>query len=271
MTPAQALREAESGSLRPVYLVLGEELYLQRQVLRAIREAALRGGIPGLNEDQVLAQNAKVSQVLGFAKTLPMMSQRRWIEVRQVEHWEGKEGKDDNQRVSQDFDALAAYAETPMPSSVLVLAGEKLNTRRKLVTIAKKQGFLVECEPLSAREIPDWVRERVEQRAAKISRGCAELLAELIGTDLSQLDDAIERLVLFVGNRDRGVHLRGEDENRLGTDRRTGQARRGRHARRVARRVRPFRRWSPAFGTDRLVHATTGPLPSRAGHRDGPG
>ena len=49
MTPEQALREARERSLRPVYLLVGEELYLQSAVIKALREATLEGGTPGLN------------------------------------------------------------------------------------------------------------------------------------------------------------------------------------------------------------------------------
>src|SRR5688572_375921 len=41
MTPEQAIAEAKSGTLRPVYLVLGEERFHRQRVLAALRLAAL--------------------------------------------------------------------------------------------------------------------------------------------------------------------------------------------------------------------------------------
>ena len=51
MTPDQALAEAEKGELRSIYLVAGEEAYLASAVVLALKAAALKGGISGLNED----------------------------------------------------------------------------------------------------------------------------------------------------------------------------------------------------------------------------
>lgn len=197
MTPAAAIDEAKAGKLRPVYLVLGDELYFQRQVLAALRDATLEGGIAGLNDDQVLAQDVAAQRALQLARTTPMMSSRRLVLVRHVEHWEGR---GESKRASADFDALAAYAQDPTPTSVLVLSATKLNARRKLVKDAKKQGFVVECGALDARELPGWVQKAAQRRGAAMSHGCAELLAELSGPELTQLDDAIERLTLYVGD-----------------------------------------------------------------------
>lgn len=147
-----------------------------------------------MNDDQLQAQDVSASQALQLARTVPMMSQKRLIMVRYVEQWEGKA---DSKRAATDFDALASYAETPMDSSVLVLAGATLNARRRLVQVAKKQGFLVACDALPANELAKWIGAAAVQRGSRISPACAELLAELAGPELSQISDALERLSLY--------------------------------------------------------------------------
>src|SRR5690606_461072 len=116
MTPEEALREARSGAVRPVYIVIGEEAHLAGSVVRAIREAALAGGVPGLNEDQLVAGEADVQAVIAAARTLPMMAKRRFVLVRSIERWDTKGDKSD----TAPLDRLLAYAEAPSPSSVLV-------------------------------------------------------------------------------------------------------------------------------------------------------
>jgi DNA polymerase-3 subunit delta len=49
VTPDQALAEASSGDLRPVYLVAGDEPFLASSVVRALKVAAMKGGVAGLN------------------------------------------------------------------------------------------------------------------------------------------------------------------------------------------------------------------------------
>ncbi len=191
MSPDQAIAEARAGTLRPVYLVVGEERHFVDEVVRALRQATMDGGMPGLNEDQLTAGEADVSAVLGAARTLPMMSPRRWVLVRNVEKWESDK--------KAPLDRLAEYAQKPAESTVLVLVGPKLDKRRKFVALARKQGFLVNCETPKRAELPRWIQDRAQQRGNSISMGVADFLAELAGPELGSVADALERVCLYVG------------------------------------------------------------------------
>lgn len=205
MTPDEAIREARSGALRPVYLVMGEERLLVDRVLGALREAAMRGGIPGFNEDKFTAGEARVDTILSAAKMVPMMGPRRLVLVRGVERWEAKNEEEDEggggrgAREGSPLDQLAEYAKAPVPSTALVLVATKLHGQRRLVTAAKKGQFLVACDPISRRDLPGWIEEAVRAKGHRMEPGVAELLAEVAGSDLSYVSDALERLALYVG------------------------------------------------------------------------
>lgn len=173
-----------------------------------IKARTMEGGIAGLNEDSLSAAQASVDAVLSAARQLPMLAPRRFLLVRGVDKWDGeraekkaKKGDDDAKKARQKtpLELLAEYAETPSPSTVLVLVFDKLDKRKRLYTLSRDRGFLIDCAPPKRAEIPGWVRERVKGRGNSIGRGEAELLAEMLGTDLSALGDAVERLCLYVG------------------------------------------------------------------------
>lgn len=189
-------RAAQAGELRPFYLLVGEEQFLMRAAVATLRDATLAGGIEGLNYDQLDAGDVGVEAALSLAKTLPMMARKRFVLVRQLERWDGKESK---QKGVSALDRLADYANAPSESTVLVATVAKLDKRRRLYTLAKKQGSLVTCDPLATHELPRWVRERAKALGHAISADVAALLAELCGPELSQVNDALERLSLYVG------------------------------------------------------------------------
>lgn len=214
MTPDQALKEATTGALRPVYLVMGEERWLVDRVVSAIREAAAKGGVAGFNEDKFTAGEAPIESVLGAARMLPMMGPRRFVMVRGVERWEKKDDGDDGEgdderggaggkrgasKQASPLDALAEYAKAPSPSAVLVLVAAKLHGQRRLVTSAKKGDFLVACEPLNRRALPGFITSMAREKGNPISSDVADQLAELAGPELGYVVDAIERLSLYVG------------------------------------------------------------------------
>src|ERR1035438_5846958 len=81
-------------------------------------------------------------------------------------------------------------------SSCLVVVGSKLDGRRKFALMARKQDFLVACEPLEARALAPWIIARCASKGHAIDRDVADLIAAVAGPQLSPVDDAIERLSL---------------------------------------------------------------------------
>jgi DNA polymerase-3 subunit delta len=206
MTPEQAQNEARSGELRPVYLIVGDEPYFERQVLTELKRAALAGAVPGLNDEYLQAGEVTVERVLGAARTLPMMAKRRLVVVRGLERWEPRDGQEEGkEREGKEreppLDRLLEYAKAPSPSTVLVLVGGGLDKRRRLVTQARSLGFLVSCEPLERAALPGFVQREVQARGARIASDTADLVAELTGPELSQVVDAVDRMSLYVGDQ----------------------------------------------------------------------
>lgn len=190
MTPEQALEEAGQGRLRPLYLLAGEEQYWQGRVQRALRESTLKGGIAGLNEDQFVAGETTAQALVSACHTVPMMAPRRFVLLRSLERWESNE---------RELETLAGYLDKPSSSTVLVLSAAKLDMRRRFCARAKKEGLLVECQSPKAGLLPAFVQSAARERGNRMARSTADLLATLIGSDLAQLDGAVERLSLFVG------------------------------------------------------------------------
>lgn len=202
LTPEQAVAEAQSGRLRPVYLVLGEELYFRQQVLSAIRKVVVGDAGVSLNEDQFVAGEVDVRAVLGAARTLPMFGVRRLVTVRSLERWDKGDAEDDDSQarvLHKPLDQLAEYAASAPDTTTLLLLADKLDNRRRLVATAKKEGFLVVCASLPPHALPAWLRQRAREQGHVLGANAAELLAELCGSDLSVLLDALERVELFVG------------------------------------------------------------------------
>ena len=96
---------------------------------------------------------------------------------------------------------LAAYAEHPVQSATLILVATKLDGRSKLMTGFKKHGVMVECKPLYANQVPPWISLEVRRHEKRISQEAARYLADLVGVDMGQIADAVERLILYVGDR----------------------------------------------------------------------
>jgi DNA polymerase-3 subunit delta len=194
VTPGEAVAQARQGKLLPFYLVAGEERLLRDEVVSALRAASLAGGVAAFNEDKFTAGESDVDKIISAARTVPMMAPRRFVLVRSAERWDAGESD------GAPLDRLAEYAAAPIDSTCFVVVATKLDGRRRLTKDARTKGFVVACEALDARALPGWIVDRFEAKGHAVDRDVAELLAALAGPQLSSVDDAIERLSLYVGD-----------------------------------------------------------------------
>jgi len=150
--------------------------------------------VPDLNEDNFIAAETAIDVILSAARTLPMLAQRRLIMIRQIERWEtmAKGEKD-------AIDRIAQYATSPVSSCVLVMVGSKLDGRKRLATIAKRGNWWIACDPIARGGIPSFIVARASERGVRLASSTAELIADVVGTELAGLVDAVERLCLYVG------------------------------------------------------------------------
>ena len=205
MSPDEAIKKAEQGEILPVWLVVGEERMLKDAVIAAITKAALAGGLPDFNHDKFTAGETDVDKILGATRTVPMMAKKRVVFVRGLERWDtasaasGDSDSHDGGKALPPLDRLAEYAKAPIDSTTLVLVAQKLDGRRKIVALAKKQGFVVDCAQVEGRQLPGWIKNRAKLKGHTIEQDVCELIAEIAGPDLSYLDDVLERLSLYVG------------------------------------------------------------------------
>ncbi len=189
MTPEGALDNARTGSLKPVYIVTGDERFIVDEVRDTLRNAAIGAAIAAFNEDKFTAGESDIKRVLSACRTLPMMAARRFVHVRTIERWDGAEA----------LDELAAYAEAPNESTCLVITGEKVDGRRKLATLGKKLDYNVVCNTLDDRAIVKWIVARSQKLGHAIDQEAAQLICQLVGPTLGFVNDAIDRLTLYVG------------------------------------------------------------------------
>lgn len=181
-------KRAEKGSLAPVYVLVGTERLLVERAVDAVRKAVDSMGAPGFNIEVFDGKGLEAARVISAARTLPMMADMRLVLLRHADAMTPTEQT-----------KLAEYLEDPSDSSCLLLTADKLDIRKKLGKTAKKQGLLIDAKPLRGRELREFIRAEATAREHAIAPQAIEALLDAVGDDLAAIDDAIERLSLFVG------------------------------------------------------------------------
>ena len=184
----EVTKRAKEGSLDSVYVFVGAERLLVERAVEAIRSAVDEMGAPGFNVEVFDGKGLEASRAVSAARTLPMMADKRFVLVRHADAM-----------TPTEQNALALYLDDPADSACVVLTADKLDGRGKLAKAAKKSGSLVDAKPLRGRELREFIRSEATKREHSIEPKAIETLLDAVGDDLGAIDDAIERLSLFVG------------------------------------------------------------------------
>jgi DNA polymerase-3 subunit delta len=184
----QLLSQLQAGRIPTVAVIAGGERFFIDRAVAALRKAALGEGPAGFNEDVFEGKGATAARILDAARTLPMLANFRLCLVREADAL-----------APAELDKLADYLEAPSPSSCLVLVAEKLDGRTRLAKRAQKLDLLVDAALLKASELRSFALAEAERRGVRLAADAATALLDAVGNDLPAIDDALERLELYVG------------------------------------------------------------------------
>jgi DNA polymerase-3 subunit delta len=181
------------SEIRPVYLIHGDESLLVEDAWGRVSRKALGNAMAQFNEELFRARENTAADVLASCHTLPVMADRRVVLVREINFWKAGEQA-----------GLLPYVEAPNPSTCLILVSqEKLDGRSKLVAAVRKSGVVIEARHPYGRELMQRVHGLAKDTGKKLDQDAADLLLDLAGKDLQGLKMQVEKLALYVGDRQR--------------------------------------------------------------------
>ena len=183
-------------TVHPIYLVYGDEQLLVRERCAEIVERALAGGTAAFNHTVGSAADGDVAGLLIQAQTVPMMAERRVVEIRELE------------RANADaLDLLLAYAQEPCATAALVLscgalpkASGGVDRGRRIHNAIKKSGEVVQFKSGKADPVA-FATQRAEGLGCTLNRDAARLLVDFVGADLGRIEGEIGKLAAFVGGQ----------------------------------------------------------------------
>ena len=225
VTPQSLEQHIASGSLEPVYVLMGPDGAMKAKLVTQLIES-LEEDLRPFNVDKLFPPDHREEArkqfwtVLQLARTLPMMAPRRVIVVAQAEKLmqifkagddeaaqpveeapSGRRGRKVVQKAAgeAELEALEAYLSDPSPEAVLVfVAGEGLNRNLKPVKLLERLAAIVDCDPLlGGGDAVAWVKAEAAGEGVRVEAAAARLLATLAGGDITRLRAEFERAVLF--------------------------------------------------------------------------
>ena len=184
----QLVSDIKNAKLKPIYFLMGEEPYYIDKISNFIEENVLEETERAFNQMVLYGRDVSIEDIVGNAKRYPMMAEHQVIIVKEA------------QDLSHTIEKLASYAQTPQPSTVLVVnyKYKKIDKRKALYKAIKKSGIVYESKKLYENQVADWIPRVLSPKNYTISPKASQMLIEFLGTDLSKINNELEKLQIIL-------------------------------------------------------------------------
>jgi len=187
-------RQINERRLDPLYLFLGEEVYLQERALSALTDTIdeasrlFNVGVFVMGADSGSGSKTTAAQAIDAANQLPMMSSRRIVVVREFDKIK-----------EEELELVVSYLKHPSPTTTLVFQAVSADQRRKITTALTKSCTVVSFDSLRDDEARRWAEGYVKRCGSRIEPRALDRLITLGGTRLSRLVNELEKLAAYAG------------------------------------------------------------------------
>lgn len=195
MTWQELFDEIKAGKLGGVYLFHGPEEFIKKSALDKIREAVLPAGLEILNEAVMDAPGAR--QLIESAETLPVMSDKRLVVIKDTPLLSGAKAKDE-QDENEKLEKWMADGAPDTCVTIFFTRGEA-DKRKKLYKTLEKYAKVVSFQYLTDPEIARWIHARLKPKKKSMRPEAVNTLLFYAGRDLTRLAGEVDKLAAYVG------------------------------------------------------------------------
>lgn len=182
------VNDIKAGKMKPIYFLMGEEPYYIDKLSDYIEQNVLTEEEKGFNQTILYGRDVSIEDIIGTAKRYPMMAEHQVVIVKEA------------QDLIKTIDKLESYAENPMPTTILVICYKykTLDKRKKITKLLDKNGLIYESKKLYENQVGQWITRVLQGKEYGIEPKANAMLVEFLGTDLSKINNELEKLQIIL-------------------------------------------------------------------------
>lgn len=175
--------------MRQIYLLYGEERYLRRQYTERLKKA-LCGEGDQMNTHFYEGKDVPVGEIIDLAETLPFLSRRRVIFIK------------NSGLFKSGGEKMAEYLNSPSETAYFVFTESEVDKRSKLYKLIQSRGYAAEFSVQDEKTLKRWVAGILSREDKKIAESALQLFLSKAGTDMENIQMELEKLICYCMNRD---------------------------------------------------------------------
>ncbi len=189
-------KQIKSGALGRLYFFYGEEQFLLENKIKAIKNALLDPDFADLNYVQLDEKKLNVSQLSDELMSVPVMSDKKMVVVK-------NSGIFANAKLTQYKTVCEMIEDIPDYMCVIFTEKEFDKKKEKNLEPFKNRGEIVKFDPISPVQLERWLDSLFESSGKRILPKDINSMIRLAGQSMARLFSEYQKLVSFVGDREK--------------------------------------------------------------------
>lgn len=181
--------DLDSGNLKKVYLLYGEEAYLKTLYKNKLKNAVIPPE-DTMNLSVFEGKGIDAGEVISQAETMPFFADRRMILIENSGFFKSASPE------------LAEYIPQMPQETCLVFVENEVDKRGKLYKAVKNTGRAVELKRQDERTLMNWVLSTLRREKKNITSVTMELFLTRTGNDMEFIEKELEKLLCYTMGRD---------------------------------------------------------------------
>lgn len=182
--------DLDSGNIKKLYLIYGEEEYLKKNIKNQFIKT-ITGDKENMNCSLFEGKNVELKEVMNMCDTLPFFSERRLVLMENT----GVLKKAD--------DKFSEYIKNGIPDTTcLVIIESEMDKRSKIYKTIKSSGYACECAHPKASELTKWILGMLGKEGKNITKPVMEYFLALSGNDMEKIAVELEKLFCYTLEKD---------------------------------------------------------------------
>ncbi len=202
---AEVQAATKRGTLRPGYVLVGDEGFMYERCRRAVLAALVDPQLRDFALSDIDLGETGVFEALDRAQTPSLMAPFQVLFLRNLKTLYGRGAKKD------EFAALEAYFRSPNPQAVLIFVADHIHLPSDLrrLDMQDKERYeriretlgdwcgMVELPQVEESDAACWLVETAGSRGALLDPDAARELADALGSDMMTVAHELEKLLLY--------------------------------------------------------------------------
>lgn len=165
------------------------EPVLAAEAVKKLVDAAIDPSLRDMGYSLFYADESDTAQIVMEARTLPFLTERRVVEVRNAEVY----------ITESKVAPLLPYLDDPNPTTLLILIASSVDRRLKFFKACQRAGEIVDCPELNGGEVEQWIAKEIRNRQKSIEAGAVREIMRRAGNHLGDVANALEVVSTYVG------------------------------------------------------------------------